>query len=54
MTPNEVGKKMGVKGSTVRAWIREKKLKAKITPKGWVITQEQLDNYIEKYKKVSE
>lgn len=54
MTAKEVGKIMGVSGATVRIWIREKKLKAKITPKGWVITQEQLENYIDKYKKVSE
>lgn len=51
MTAKEVGKIMGVSGATVRIWIREKKLKAKITPNGWDISQEQLDKFKEKYIK---
>lgn len=50
-TVKEVASFMGVSPSTVKIWIREHKLKAKITPKGYMIKDEHLTEFIMKFNK---
>lgn len=48
-TVREIAKEFKVHPATVKIWIREGKLKAKITPKGYVVSQEALDEFILKH-----
>jgi len=46
-TIKEVAKELKVHPSTVKLWIRENKLKAKITPRGYLISEDNLKKYLE-------
>jgi excisionase family DNA binding protein len=50
-TVKEIATKLGVVPPTVKIWIREGKLKAKMEPRGYVINDKNLQTFIEKYKK---
>lgn len=45
MTAKEVAQKYNVTAATVKVWIREGKLKAKITPRGYQILETQLQDF---------
>lgn len=51
MTVKEVAKIMGVHPKTIKMWINLKKLKAKTTPRGYEISEKQLNDYLGKYGK---
>jgi excisionase family DNA binding protein len=46
MSVKEVAQKLKVTAQTVKIWIREHKLKATITPKGYRVSEEQLQEYL--------
>lgn len=48
MSVKEVAQKLKVSAQTVKIWIREHKLSATITPKGYRISEEQLQNYLKR------
>ena len=50
MKAKEIAKMLKVHPATVKVWVREKKLKAKITPSGYEITEQHLKEYIQKYR----
>jgi uncharacterized protein YjcR len=45
MKAKDIASKYKVSPATVKVWIRERKLKAKITPRGYEITEEQLKDF---------
>jgi predicted site-specific integrase-resolvase len=50
MKAKQVAIVKGVTAQTVKIWIREGKLKANITPKGYDITEKQLKEFDKKWK----
>jgi excisionase family DNA binding protein len=51
LTAKQIATQFNIHPATVKVWIREGKLKAKITPRGYVINESQLKDYLAKYKK---
>jgi excisionase family DNA binding protein len=51
LTAKQIATQFNIHPATVKVWIREGKLKAKITPRGYVISESQLKDYLAKYKK---
>jgi excisionase family DNA binding protein len=51
LTAKQIATQYNIHPATVKVWIREGKLKAKITPRGYVISESQLKDYINKFKK---
>lgn len=49
-TTKEVSEMLKVTRQAVNQWIRERKLKAKITSLGYEIKEEELKKFIEKYR----
>lgn len=45
-TVKEIAKKLKVHPATVKIWIREHKLKATITPKGYLIAEDDLNDFL--------
>lgn len=50
MTVNEVSKAEWVTPQTVRKWIQLKKLKAKITPTGYHVSQQDLEDFRKQHR----
>lgn len=48
MTAKEASKILNVSPQTIKFYIRNKKLKAKITPKGYIIKEEDLKTFADK------
>lgn len=46
MSVKQVAQKLGVTPQTVKIWIREHKLQATITPKGYRVSDEQLAQFL--------
>jgi excisionase family DNA binding protein len=51
MSLMQVAIKLGVSIHTVRSWIVKKHLKANLTPRGYQITENQLQDYLKNHKK---
>lgn len=45
-TVKQIASQLKVHPATVKVWIREGKLKAKITPRGYVVSDEQLNDFL--------
>ena len=50
MKVKEIAKKYNVVPATVKVWIRENKLKATITPRGYDVSPKQLRDFELRYK----
>lgn len=48
-TVKQVANELKVHPATVKIWIREGKLKAKITPRGYVIKEDDLNDFLIKH-----
>jgi excisionase family DNA binding protein len=51
MSVKEVAQRLNVTPQTVKIWIREHKLKATITPRGYKVSENQLQDYLNNHKK---
>jgi excisionase family DNA binding protein len=51
MSVKEVAQRLNVTPQTVKIWIREHKLKATITPRGYSVSDKQLQDYLNNHKK---
>jgi excisionase family DNA binding protein len=50
MSVKEVAQRLNVTPQTVKIWIREHKLKATITPRGYSVSDKQLQDYLNNKK----
>jgi excisionase family DNA binding protein len=51
MSVKQVAQRLNVTPQTVKIWIREHKLKATITPRGYKVSENQLQDYLNNHKK---